>query len=681
MVEIPRSVLSEHFQERMEGRRLVAAVFLTYQFDPAFFEQEILPVLLDVPLSHAVPIRLVQLEDAIRSLAGQIAVYYDAGGLVQGDGSAKLDVRRIPVRLGRGSFVFHPKNIFLLTEDVEPDASGERPRTLLCASLSANLTRSGWWENVEVCHVEEIAAGERTRLKKPLLWFLDSIRRWAAAEPQHTALREVQGFLRGTEQRSVRSAAGRLYPHLYTGKEPLVDFLEGAAGSSLRGSYLEIISPYFDDATECEPLQRLIERFSPREVRVFLPRGDAGEAMCSQAFFESIQTMRGVCWGRLSGDWLRCGRSEDARARFVHAKVYRFFTQKPKREICFVGSPNLTMAAHRARGNVESGFLLEYEPTRRPEFWLTLEERPVVDYRPPSDGEATSTSVGTRLSLRFRWDRHVAEAFWDGSNESPELRLITRGVALGTIGALPPRVWMPLGAEFADRLEPLLMETSFIDVHGEGEQPGVLLVQEEGMSHKPSLLFQLSAADILRYWSLLTPEQRSAFIEPRVPATGLGDPETDMVILPPVGPEHDTLFDRFAGFFHAFSSLETSLRNALNAKPLRETEAVYRLFGKKYDSLGRLLDRVLDGTDVSDDVNQYVIVVCARQLCQEISRSFPEFWRAHGADVRVLDERLTAGTATIRRHLIARNPEELNAFLDWFDLWFLKRAKPLEPEA
>lgn len=42
--EIPRAVLSEHFQERMKGRRLRSAVFLTFQFDPGFFEQEVLPV-------------------------------------------------------------------------------------------------------------------------------------------------------------------------------------------------------------------------------------------------------------------------------------------------------------------------------------------------------------------------------------------------------------------------------------------------------------------------------------------------------------------------------------------------------------------------------------------------------------------------------------------------------------
>jgi hypothetical protein len=86
--DIPHAVLSEHFQDRMKGRRLRAAVFLTYQFDPGFFEQEILPVLVDVPLSHAVAIRLVQLEDALRAIPGQVAVYYDANASSRGSGLA-----------------------------------------------------------------------------------------------------------------------------------------------------------------------------------------------------------------------------------------------------------------------------------------------------------------------------------------------------------------------------------------------------------------------------------------------------------------------------------------------------------------------------------------------------------------------------------------------------------------
>src|SRR5438094_5153927 len=137
----------------MKARRLRSAVFLTFQFDSGFFEQEVLPVFIDVPLSHAAIMRVVHLEDALRTLPGHIAVYYDANGLVSSDaGSAKLDIRRIPVQHRPG--VFHPKNVFLLVEADEPDDDGHRAQALIAASLSANLTRTGWWENVEACHVE-----------------------------------------------------------------------------------------------------------------------------------------------------------------------------------------------------------------------------------------------------------------------------------------------------------------------------------------------------------------------------------------------------------------------------------------------------------------------------------------------------------------------------------------------
>ena len=43
----------------------------------------------------------------------------------------------------------------------------------------------------------------------------------------------------------------------------------------------------------------------------------------------------------------------------------------------------------------------------------------------------------------------------------------------------------------------------------------LLLIREEGMAQKPSILMMLSAEEILRYWSLLSVEQRQAFLAER----------------------------------------------------------------------------------------------------------------------------------------------------------------------
>jgi hypothetical protein len=671
---MPHAVLSEELGERMKGRRLRSAVFLTFQLDPGFFEQEVLPVLLGIPLSHAAPIRLVQLEDALRELPGEIALYYDANGLVAGDsGSAKLDVRRIAVQHRTG--IFHPKNVLLLVEAEEADDGAYRAQTLIVGSLSANLTRSGWWENVEAGHIEEIAEGDITRLKEDLASFLDGLRRKTVADTEHRALREILAFLRSVSPRLKKSASGILHPHFYTGSQSLPDFLEDTAGDTLRETYLEVISPYFDDAASCTPLETLIDRFHPKEVRVFLPRSASGEALCRPELYEAVRALPGVRWGRLPKDILRLRRSDDAGERFVHAKVYRFFTQNPKREICFVGSANLTSPGHQTGGNVETGFLVDRRPPQRPDFWLSVDERRPVEFQVRTEDEGAAASGGTRLNLRYHWGRAVAEVFWDAAGGSPALRITARGVEIGVVSPLRSRAWTLLAADFSQRIADVLVETSLFSVHGESDNPGLLLVQEEAMSHKPSLLMRLSATDILRYWSLLSPQQRAAFLEAHAPVSALLGQGADLVAQSKMVYEADTLFDRFAGMFHAFASLERAIRSALAAG--HEKEADYRLFGKKYDSLGTLLDRVSSDGGTVDDVDLYVIVLCAQQLSQEIARSYPDYWLTHAADTKTLTQRFH-GLASIRQRLIDGKPGELSDFLDWFDRWFLRRAAPVE---
>lgn len=674
MSEIPHAVLSRHFGDRMNGRRLVSAVFLTFRFDPGFFEQEVLPVFLDVPASHATDIRLVQLEDALRSLPGHIAVYYDVNGLQQSDaGGAKLDVRRIPVQHRTG--IFHPKNVFALVEAKEEDGEGRRPRALLVASLSANLTRAGWWENVEVCHLEEIPAGGKTRLRDDLVAFLGWLERKVPAQEEHAALQEIRTFLRATEPRALRSEEGVLHTHFYDGKQPVPDFLAEVTGNALRGMCLEVISPYFDDAAESKPLADLLERFAPRAVRVYLPRGRRGEALCRQALYESVSALPGVTWAGLPKDLLRLGKSEDMSSRLVHAKVYRFFSQQPKREILFVGSANLTNAAHGAGGNVETGFLVEVVPPRRPDFWLGAEERRPGLFQFAGEDEGTAASGGTRLRVRYRWDTGAAEAYWDDPKPSPALRVEAQGEELFGLAALPGRAWTALPEDDARRLGVLLKSASFLTVHGEAATPGVLLVQEEGMSHKPLLLTELSAADILRYWSLLTVEQRAAFLEARAPELALLGQGADLVTAARLVADEATMFDRFAGIFHAFGCLERTVHEALLQG--NEREAIYRLFGKKYDSLGNLLGRILEGKGHADAVDRYVIVLCARQLCAEVRARWPDFWREHRADGNEL-ERLFEEARPLREALVAKAPDEMGPFLVWFDEWFLRRARRQE---
>jgi len=680
MAEIPHAVLSEHLEEQLRGRRLLAAVFVTFRFDPEFFEQEILPVFLDVPLSHAAAIKLVQLDAALPSVTHGVAVYYDHCGLVAEAGPSRLPVKRIAVR--NKTALFHPKNVFALVEDREPDEDGHHAQALLVASLSANLTRAGWWENVEVCHTEEIGEGDSTRIGSDVVTFLEALERRVGekASGGHTALRAIRTFVRSTFELGHRSADGKLHTHFFDGRTSVVEFLEDAAGSTLRGMNLEVISPYLDDGPKLKPLADLIEAFGPPEVRVFLPTKESGDALCSREVFDWVRRQDGVSWGRLPQELLRGGKSKDARQRMVHAKVYRFFTPQPKREILFVGSVNLTTAAHQNGGNLESGFLVEVSPPRRPDWWLIADSRRPTHFDQQPEDEGASTSGGTKLSIRFQWNTKSAEAFWDDAGVSPGIVVSAQGVELFREEGLRPRTWQSLSKDACVELERVLRSTSLLSVAEDGKEPGLLLVQEEGMWDKPSLLLDLSPAEILRYWSLLTLAQQAAFLEARAPEiAALGEGATLVTSFERLIHE-DSFFDRFAGIFLAFGAVERSVRVSLREG--RMEEATYRLFGQKHDSLGTLLNRVMkDVAEVKGDlVEHYVMTLCARQLSQELRKESPEFFLEHADEARRLQDQL-ASVASIRERLVARDPAKMAEFLDWFEHWFLRRAAPLPAEA
>ena len=69
---VPLKALTEQVAEAIDGRRVRAAVFTTFSFDPGFFELNVLPVLFDQPFSQPDKVRRLQLEDALRSTAGRV---------------------------------------------------------------------------------------------------------------------------------------------------------------------------------------------------------------------------------------------------------------------------------------------------------------------------------------------------------------------------------------------------------------------------------------------------------------------------------------------------------------------------------------------------------------------------------------------------------------------------------
>ena len=311
---------------------------------------------------------------------------------------------------------------------------------------------------------------------------------------------------------------------------------------------------------------------------------------------------------------------------------------------------------------MECGFLVErqLQGVPRPTFLIEADTRKPATFAASKDALEEAETVLTHLTLRYNWNTRRAQAHWAGKDLSPCLSLASGGIEIGMLNSLKPKMWVELPNDSTDQLAKRLEVSSLVTVSDAAGGSAQILVMEDGMTHKASLLQSLSAADILRYWSMLTPEQRSAFLEDRLGMllfnAAPDDFQLKAVCLPKTD---DSLFDRFAGFFHAFHTMETSVCEALAA-------------GKKHDSLGHLLDRLESADDaINDDVDRYVITMCARQSLDFLRAQERVFWEENKGDARDLRERVTLIGDKLRAVL---SPVLGTEFIGWFEKHFLSRA-------
>lgn len=673
----PQAVLSQQLGEALGERRVRSALFTTFNFDPGFFELQVLPLLFSQSFSQVDKVRLLQLEDALRDV-DHLAVYYDRRALSQDAEPARLDYRRIDVRRATG--VFHPKlALVLVDEPAEPgDDAGGPYQSLVVACLSANLSRAGWWENVECAHVEEVRdrdlSPNRVPYRRDLLAVVRRIRACAPEGDDHRALDAVHAFLRHrapAAQYVNASSGGRWYTRLFggEGKLNLADWL-GELRLGHRDWNLEVISPYFD-AHGAQPLQQLIEAIRPRKTRVYLPRDADGSARVTADAYEAVSAFHGVEWAELPHEATqRSGGASGERLapRRVHAKVYRLWHRKGG-DVVLVGSVNCTSPAHRhgGAGNLEAAFLVDISDQDLPRRWwlksLEHDAERFAEAAPDESDGLDDPPFG--VSICYDWGKGRLAVRLEGKMALPLAVTDVSGRSLFAIERGEPGQWIDCGPNAAAAVRNSLASSSFLVIRRD-DAHWRLLVREEGMAHRPSILSELSPDEILEYWSLLSAEERADFIERHAAfdqeIEGIPAAERQASLGP-----GDTLFDRFAGVFHAFGCLRRSIEKALDDG--RHDEVEMRLLGAKYDSLPELLRKSLEQED-GDPVLGYVTFLTARQLRDSLGRRDRQFFRDRSSLVRNLDRLIAAGIE--RRGAIFPNDDaQTREFLDWFEPVFL----------
>ena len=677
---IPMQVLSRQLGDAIAGRRVRAGVFTTYTFDPAFFELQVLPLLFpDSSFSQPSKVRRAQLDDALRTVE-HLAVYYDRQALAQDGEPAQLDYRRIDV--GRRTGCFHPKVVLLLVDDHHDEDEPVEPirQSLIVGLLSANLTRAGWWENLECAHLDEIkdweADDEPCAFRHDLLALILLIRKSAHKDDDQRALDRIHEFLRTrthTDRVTRRKSRWTYHTRIFCGQQQQ-DLADWLRERRLRDQSLnlEVISPFFD-SDGAGPLPELQDAVLPRETRIFLPTEPDGAADVSKTTYEEIAEV--AKWAHLPSDVTgrgKSGKAQGVQPRRVHAKVYRLW-RKGGPDLLVVGSPNLSSAGHSraTAGNLEAAFLVDVTDAGYPQrWWLELIDQAAERFTEPASAEEDGLeAAGLNLSLQYDWGKNeLAYRLLNDDDKGIERFEVNQpgGPHLFSVDRPRSGRWITCVGDAATQVRDLLASTSFLQITHKARSWRIL-VREEGMAYRPSLWTELTPEEILEYWSLLTAAQRAAFIERLIQDSLEGLPTA---IRDPLRSK-DTLFDRYAGIYHAFGCLSRHVETAFEERREAETEA--RLLGAKYDSLRSLLEKTL-ARDDADPIVRYVTLLCAKQLRDGLFGRYRPFFKTRKKGLAALDG-LLARLPDLKDALPLPDDDDREAFLDWYELAFLRPAR------
>lgn len=680
-----KAVITERFLELIAGREVQAALFTTYTFEPDFFELEVIPLLLNQDMAYSTDDRVKRfmVRENLREADLPIDVFYDLPMFrMSGDCSPEMEYLCNGVNLGNRAF--HGKVSMVLLKDRETEEEA-----LLLGAGSNNLTRTGWWDNIECQHWEEVRSGEVPRRLVNILQeeidFLNG--HWAITTgDKEAAIDRIEEFIstcRGSNSAAPVYYYGLSFPEK---RRSFADFFRRKPSPLANYSNwtLEIISPFFaDDVSNVE--HETFFAMGVDEIKLFLPFDGEGNALCQDGYYEHIQKEDGIQWAQWRDDVARALGLTGGNYRRLHAKVYHFYNKR--QSWVFVGSVNFTYKA--IHENIEAGFLAKLDkagPLLEP-----IPDKTVIDkFSEPdeaSPGEGSDVDLGAalpELHLCYDWvskrltgrtsSRHVYEIEILGPEGEPVIA--------------PWELRYREGEYEGDtqRLETVLKNGSLVKVSGRDLKQKnktafpahSVLLQQIGWSHKPLDLPELTATQILAIYAGMTPERRQMMlIDAKIRALVLGarggelTTHTDDQII-------DQFFCEYAEIFGAFSKLKKRLKQALDAEQYNQVD--YYLTGTGVDSLPSLISRALE---VDEEESRLNGVTCYLLLLSalEIYRTETLTDRPNVKDeTKKLRREIQAIKKGKRLKLENDSKENRKHFFKWFEQEFFRVYTVVEDE-
>lgn len=341
-------ILGEKLKVEIGGKKVIAAVFTSFNFDPDFFENYLLPLLLpDVPFGDN-KIQNTILWKKFQSDLPPITVFCDFNAKSQKGIHLNYTIHTIDFpRVNGIKPCFHPKHTYILLED----------ESLLVFIGSNNLTEAGWCSNLE--GVNFFRLKPRINLpaifKKQLQNFIQEIEKDKIVSEASTVMSK-EFFKRQTYTQE--SDFNLIYSRKFNPAKNLSylsSFISDLTCDKNKGvpfKKIEVISPYY--ASNIELFKELQEISQCSDISLSIPFENTDYVALDDELFKESKNL-GFHWKVIKG------MNDEKGYRFNHTKIYQFVGEETV--FILVGSLNFTNMAWkgiRNGGNEESAILYKF---------------------------------------------------------------------------------------------------------------------------------------------------------------------------------------------------------------------------------------------------------------------------------------------------------------------------------
>ena len=605
-----RIILKDQIKEAIKNRKVISAVFHTFNFDPLFFENFVMPLFIPSKdfRDEAIYNKILWRYCAKENLIPPVAVFCDyyAKDNTQAP-TLGYDIYCLKVPCAEGAICnFHPKHIFILLEDENEN------RTLLFITGSGNLTPTGWCDNFECFSVLEVKATKThpNRSSTNLLQdYISEIGIIAGLRNLLPAEELIHEFLKYVD-------FDLAYYNSIT--SPVIEFLEQQNIFSRDNiSEVEIISPYFSNDT------KLIEQLQSKgvkRIKCLIPTLRTNEILLDKESFISFQNA-GLEWCFWSDN------KANTEVRNQHSKIYRFYGNR----YCytFIGSVNFTQPAwvgfskRNNKGNIESG-ILYVEQTGTPKLLkkainLNIETLLFLEKDDLENSETTNRFDRNAPNIEFTIDWKYKTLRIDAKVDKFKTSFYKSFDDANIVNGKSEILLL----EYHTRL---LAKNTLIKVlvkHGEKESIYSYYPLQINIETKP-LGFKLDANTVLKYWQLFNDENERqkltrTFAENTTDESGIVDEKRI---------ETKLLLNEMAAHFSGLSKLEKYLFDGKISGQERIkvhfTNLQYYLFSENIDTIPFYLNDLKQQREQGSIQNSFYWIVI--QIINQIIYSKAEKW-------------------------------------------------------